>query len=184
MKLTRRTPLRDVALAVGGALAGHGIRAVLTGGACASLHSEGSYLSEDLDFVLSGRVLPADLDRAMAAVGFTRQANRYVHPRSPFWVEFPRGPLAVGADLEIDPVWLEATDGRTLALSPTDSCRDRLAAFFHWSDRQSLAVAVEIAARNEIDLDRVRRWSAQEGHRDRFEEFLGEVARRNSSDFP
>lgn len=51
MTITARTSLRGVALAVGRALAERGIRAVLTGGACASLHSGGRYLSDDLERV-------------------------------------------------------------------------------------------------------------------------------------
>ncbi len=181
MKITARTPLRGVAVAVGRALAEHGIRAILTGGACASLHSAGSYLSADIDFILEGRIEVAELDAAMAATGFVRQANRYLHPQSPFWVEFPRGPLAVGADLDITPRPLDDSDPSTLALTPTDSCRDRLAAFFHWNDRQSLEVAILIAVRNEIDLDIVRRWSIGEGHRARYEEFLRELSRQRSA---
>jgi hypothetical protein len=135
-----------------------------------------------VDFVLEGRVTASSLDAAMATVGFARRGNRYVHPESPFWVEFPRGPLAVGTDLDVRPVPLRSAKSATRALSPTDSCRDRLAAFFHWSDRQSLAVAVEIAVRNDVDLARIRRWSATEGHASRFEEFERELARRRGSD--
>ncbi len=178
MKIAARTPLRGVALAVGHALAEHGIRAVLTGGACASLHAAGRYLSDDLDFVLEGRVALAELDRAMASIGFGREANRYLHPRSDFWVEFPRGPLAVGADLDVTTVEWKGRAGSALALSATDSCRDRLAAYFHWNDRQSLDVAVAIASRNDVDLERIRRWSAGEGHAARFEEFRRELSRR------
>ena len=130
--------------------------------------------------MLTGRVARADLDRAMASVGFAREGNRYVHPGSDFWVEFPRGPLAVGADLDVEVIEWRARAGRALALSPTDSCRDRLAAFFHWNDRQCLEVAVAIASRHEIDLDRIRRWSAGEGHAARFGEFRRELARRRA----
>lgn len=42
--------------------------------------------------------------------------------------------------------------GRTLALSPTDACRDRLAAFYHWSDRGGLAAAVAIAQRHRVNM--------------------------------
>ena len=180
MKINRRTSLRAVALAVGRALADHGIRAVLTGGACASIHSDGSYISEDIDFVLEGRVRPADLDEAMSGLGYVRETNRYVHPHSRFWVEFPRGPLGVGSDLKITPVRLGSGEA-VLALSATDSCRDRLAGFYHWNDRQSLEVAVKIAARNDVDLSRIRRWSVSEGHEARFEEFERRLARRSST---
>jgi hypothetical protein len=56
VKLTARSSLTTVALAVGGVLRRHGITAVLTGGACASLHTGGSYLSKDADFVVRGAV--------------------------------------------------------------------------------------------------------------------------------
>lgn len=174
MRITANTALETLALAVGEALAGHGIRAVLTGGACAGIYSGGFYSSQDVDFVLEGHVALSSLDAAMASLGFSRRGNRYLHSESPIWVEFPRGPLSIGADLEIRPVPLRP-GSTTLALSPTDSCRDRLAAFFHWTDRQSLAVAVEIALRNDVDLARIRRWSEAEGHSRRFEEFEREL---------
>jgi hypothetical protein len=60
-------------------------------------------------------------------------------------------------------------------LSATDSCRDRLAAFYHWGDRQSLTVAAWIAARNRVNLPTLRRWSAAEGMVERFRDFLAEI---------
>lgn len=181
MKITASTPLEKVAVAVGEALASHGIRAVLTGGTCAGIYSGGLFSSQDVDFVLAGHVDLTRLDDAMATLEFARKGNRYVHPRSPFWVEFPRGPLGVGTDLDVRPVPLRSSRRTTLALSPTDSCRNRLAAFFHWSDRQSLAVAVEIAHRHDVDLARIRRWSRVEGHAVRFAEFERELERRKHS---
>ncbi|HSM13054.1 MAG TPA: hypothetical protein VLA66_03235 [Thermoanaerobaculia bacterium] len=170
-----------MAVAVGEALASHGIRAVLTGGACAGIYSRGLFSSQDVDFVLEGRVDLSHLDAVMASLGFAREGDRYVHPESTIWVEFPRGPLGVGTDLAIHPVPLRSAGRTTLALSATDSCRDRLAAFYHWSDRQSLAAAVEIAHLNEVDLTRIRRWSQAEGHAARCEEFERELERRKRS---
>ncbi len=181
MKITARTTLETVAVAVGATLAASGIRAVLTGGACAGIYSGGVFSSQDVDFVLEGRVTLSSLDAAMASLGFTRSGNRYVHPESPYWVEFPRGPLGIGADLDVRPVPLRS-DRKVLALSPTDSCRDRLVAFFHWSDRQSLAVAVEIALRHDVDLARIRRWSKGEGHVERCADFERELERRKRGD--
>jgi len=68
--------------------------------------------------------------------------------------------------------------GQALTLSATDSCRDRLAAFYHWNDRQSLDVAVQVASRSRVDLALIRRWSAREGFGDRFAEFTAELRRR------
>ncbi len=175
MSITARSSLSSVAVQVGDALRRHGIRAVLTGGACASLHSGGAYYSVDMDFILLGHVTQAALDAAMGSVGFRRKADRYLHPRTRFYVEFPRGPLAIAGDYLIRPVEHRLRRARVLALSPTDSCRDRLAAFYHWNDRQSLTVAVSIALRNRVNLVAVRRWSITEGMGNRFDEFLAEL---------
>ena len=177
MRLGARASLADVAVSVGDALRRAGIRAVLTGGACAHLYSGGAYLSRDADFVLGGPCRREDLDRALATVGFKRHRDRYVHSVVRFFVEFPRGPLGIGEDVRIRPVWKTRRAARTLALSATDACRDRLAAFYHWNDRQSLAAAVAIAVRNRIAYGKVREWSRREGHLDGYSAFLEDLRR-------
>lgn len=177
MRLTRRSTLADVAVAVGSALRRSGIRAVLTGGACADLYAEGASASFDADFILAGPVDGEDLDRALALLGFVRNGDRYVHTRLPFHVEFPAGPLGIGQDSRITPV-LHARHGeRTLALSPTDACRDRLAGFYFWNDRQSLAAAVAIARRRRVSFAKIRAWSRAEGQTRGYEAFLLELKR-------
>ncbi len=177
MKIRASSSLPVVAVAVGDALRRAGIQAVLTGGACASVHTAGAYSSVDADFVLIGEVTRHDLDQALAGLGFRRSGDRYIHPETEFYVEFPRGPLAIGADDRIRPVEYAAGPRRCLALSATDSCRDRLAAFFHWKDRQSLGVAVSIALAHRLDWRLIRRWSQTEGFSARYEEFLAELRR-------
>jgi hypothetical protein len=61
--------------------------------------------------------------------------------------------------------------GRLRLLSPTDCVKDRLAAFFHWNDRQAFEQAVLVAKAQNIDLDDVRRWSTTEGHEEEFHAF-------------
>lgn len=151
MTITRRSSLAAVAATVGEALREAGIDAVLTGGACATIHSGGAYQSQDLDFVVRTPVERTVLDAAMRSVGFERDGNRYVHPRTSFFVEFPPGPLGIGDDLEVTPVAIAIGKGSVLGLSPTDACRDRLAA--------------------------INRWSRREGHLAEFEEFRQELAR-------
>lgn len=172
MKLTARSTLVEVAARVASVLAAAKIRAVLTGGACASLYSRGEYQSFDLDFILQSVVSAERLDSVMKSIGFRRDGNRYVHPRAPFFIEFPAGPLGIGADIDIRPVVYRVRGVRLRALSATDSCRDRLAAFYHWNDRQSLKAAVGIARRRRVNLDTIRRWSEREGESDRYGGFL------------
>ena len=58
MKLTSRSSLAEVVACVAQALARAKIRAVLTGGACATIYSKGEYQSSDLDFVLQSAITP------------------------------------------------------------------------------------------------------------------------------
>lgn len=153
------------------ALARAGLRAVLTGGGCATIYSGGEYQSDDLDLILQSTPTQKSLDRAMALAGFQREVDRYTHPKSRFFVEFVRGPLSIGRDVQITPVELEIGDARIAALSPTDSCRDRLAAFYFWNDRQSLDAAVAIAKKQRVDRESIRKWSVAEGASSGFEEF-------------
>lgn len=177
MTLTRRSTLAEVAAAVSDALRRADLTAVLTGGACATFYSDGAYQSHDLDFILQGGSgTRRTLDDAMASIGFVRNADRYVHPATHYFVEFPRGPLAIGDDFNIKPVTLALGTGSTTALSATDACRDRLSAFYHWSDRQSLEVAVAIANRRPINLASIRRWSEKEGFLDKFGEFRRQLS--------
>ncbi len=164
-------------MAVASALEKAGLRAVLSGGGCASIYTSGSYQSVDLDFVLQGPGSPAQLDKAMESVGFTRSADQYFHPQARYYVEFPPGPLGIGSDYRIEPREIRIPAGRMLLLSPTDSCRDRLAGFYFWNDRQGLDVAVRIAARHRVDLEKIRSWSEHERALSRFEIFLEELER-------
>ncbi|MGI8785690.1 MAG: hypothetical protein ACR2L2_18815 [Acidobacteriota bacterium] len=175
MKLNRNSGIVDVVAAVAGALKDGGIEAVLTGGACASIYSKGRYTSHDVDFIIINDVTASQLDNAMAVVGFRRSGNQYVHSRTRFYVEFPKGPLAIGHDYLIRPSRLQIRRKTLAALSPTDSCRDRLAAFYFWSDRQSLQAAVSIARSHRLNFAKVRHWSTEEGFLGKYEEFLSEL---------
>jgi hypothetical protein len=181
VKLGARSSLADVAVAVGDALRRAEIRAVLTGGACASLYAGGAYASIDADFVIAGKCGQSTLDEALAPLGFTRHRDRYVHKRLRYFVEFRSGPLGIGEDFRIRPVWRRRKSARTLALSATDACRDRLAAFYHWSDRQSLATAVAIARRNRVSMAKIRRWSQNEGNLSGYRTFVAELAAARKS---
>ncbi len=180
MKLTSHSTLRNVAVIVAQGLKNAGIEAVLTGGACATIYSEGEFQSNDLDFILGGAVTRAQLDDAMRAIGFRRKTDHYVHPRTAFFVEFPRGALSIGRDSSIRPVDLKIGKARVTALSATDSCRDRLAAYFFWDDLSGLTAALAIARHQRVSLIAIKRWSEMEGHRDKFRVFQKELQARDT----
>jgi hypothetical protein len=178
--ITASSTLQEVALTVAAVLSKHRIRAVLTGGACVSIYADGLYVSKDADLVIQS-VFPGlqrRLDEALASLGFARDRDRYVHDLTPFFVEFLPGPLSIGSDLRITPVEVKVGAATALLLSPTDSCRDRLASFYFWGDRQALEFAVVIARRHHVDFRAIRRWSKNEGALQQYEEFRREVGPR------
>jgi hypothetical protein len=156
-----------------------GIRAVLTGGACAAIYTAGGYQSEDVDFVLQSAPSQAELDQAMASIGFRRRGDQYFHRKTRFFVEFPAGPLGIGRDISVRAVKrrIGVAGPAIRLLSATDSCRDRLAAFYHWDDPPSLDAAVQLALRNRVDMKKIRAWSVGEGALQRFAEFRRELTR-------
>jgi hypothetical protein len=170
--ISEKSSLTEVAFAVCTALHHRGFVVVLTGGSAATFYAPRAYQSKDLDFVIT---LRGDAgDETLTSLGYRRKGDYYVHPESPFPLEFPPGPLAIGDDLVKE--WSTVKKGKRLlyVLSPTDSCRDRLASFLFWNDFNGLeqALAVFRAQRTKIDLDVIQAWCAREKQREKFEAFL------------
>ena len=146
---------------------------MLTGGGAATCYAPHAIQSFDLDFVLevySERGAPG---RVLEELGYELIGQDYRHSASSFQLEFPRGPLAIGHE-RIHAWDTIHEEGHVLhVITPTDSCRDRLAAFYHFSDRSALdqACAVFRAQIQRVDLEVVRRWSEAEGQLERFEQF-------------
>lgn len=148
-----------------------GVEVVLSGGACVSIYTRNKYFSFDLDFVLLSFVPRKVLREAMAGIGFAEDGRHFRHPDTPYIVEFLSPPLSVGEEA-VGKIRRIVRSGKVLRLlSPTDCVKDRLAAFFHWNDRQSLEQAVLVARSNRVDLGEVRRWSIGEGMEAKFDEY-------------
>ncbi len=172
MTIKADTSLREVAFMVCTALDRVGITAVLTGGSAASIWAPEAVQSHDCDFVVAFGSAKSAPGTVMYNLGFTQKGGTYFHSRNPIAVEFPPGPLSVGAE-QIER-WETLVEGRNTlhVLSPTDSCRDRLAGFYHWHDYASLDQALAIANKHEVNLRVIRQWSLQEGAEAGYREFL------------
>ena len=175
--INSETSLREIAFLVCTALEEAGTRVVLTGGSAAEIWAALEYQSGDLDFIV--QFSAEDGARPLRQLGFFEKSGSYEHPNSDLILEFPVGPLSVGDDLIQD--WDTLTeDGRILhVLTPTDSCRDRLAGYLFWSDLGSLQEAVSVARcqPRRVDLAKIEDWCSREGHLERFHDFklaLGE----------
>lgn len=150
-------------------LAKVGIPVVLSGGAVVSIYSDAGYVSKDLDLVDIYFHQFKRIREAMTLFGFTEQGRYFKHPESEFFVEFPPGPLSVGAEPIREIVNINYPTGILTLISPTECIKDRLAAYYHWNDQQCLEQAILVAAHQDIDLVEVRRWSTQEGKLVEFE---------------
>lgn len=176
MTINAETPLFEVATAVCTALDRVGVIAVLTGGSAATFYAPDAYQSADIDFVavrFTTTRSRAAVDTQLGAIGFRLDKDCYRHPESPYPIEFPPGPLAVGREFITSWRTVHTPEGILHVLHPTDSVKDRLAAFLHWNDRSGLsqALAVARACPHEIDLANIEAWAQEENGKTKFEEF-------------
>ena len=145
------------------------INVVLSGGSCVSIYSAEKYVSMDLDFVNAGFAKRDAITAAMAALGFSEENRYFRHRDAELLVEFPPGPLGVGAEpvKQIDEI--TADTGVVRIISPTDCVKDRLTWYYHDNDAECLEQAVLVAACNEVDLEEIGRWSGIEGQQEAFD---------------
>ncbi len=183
MGINRRSTIRTVAAQVSQALFDAGITAVLTGGGAVSVYSANKYQSYDIDFVTAAS--RRELSVAMADLGFSQGSGRHFeHPSTKLIVEFVAWPVTVGDEVVRKWANVRTPAGTLQILTPTQCIKDRLAAFFHWRDTQSLEQALMVGTANRISLTELARWSLAEGHADDYAEFrrrLEKIRRKRSS---
>jgi hypothetical protein len=146
-----------------------GIEVILSGGAAVAIHSSNKYVSKDLDLINVYGVNRRKIRDAMTALGFYEAGRYFRHADSQFFVEFPPGPLSIGEEPVKQIVEKKLSTGILKVISPTDCVKDRLAAYYHWGDQQSLLQAILVAQRNKINITEIRRWSLVEGKLPEFE---------------
>jgi hypothetical protein len=147
------------------------IDAVLVGGACVSIYTKNKYVSYDLDFVSYAAL--KDITAVLADLGFKRESSRhFVRKECPYFIEFVAPPLSIGSERVKQEEKIKTRFGSITLLTPTDSVKDRLAAYYHWNDPQALEQAVMISKAQKVDLKDIKRWSVAEGHEEKYETFL------------
>ncbi len=164
--------LEDFAIVISDYLMKNGIEVVLSGGACVTIYTKNKFMSYDLDFVLISSDKQKEVKQMLAEIGFYEENRYFKHSDTEFFIDFISPPLSVGQEpvKEISEI---KKGGRVLRLlSPADCAKDRLAAYYHWNDRQSLEQAVFVCKAVEVDLKEVKRWSINEGMSDKYEKFI------------
>lgn len=173
MKSIKEMSMEELAAFVCEALEKESIETVLSGGCCVELYSKGRYTSDDIDLIDRFNGGHRKIKEVMYKLGFVeyKMKRYFVHKDTSLFIEFPRGPLGVG-DAPVKEVATRIMETGTLKLlTPTDCIKDRLAAYYHWDDKQSLDQAIWVAEENKYDKKAIQKWSENEGMLDKYEHF-------------
>jgi len=175
MKSIKDMSMEELAGYVCSQLEKEGIKTVLSGGSCVEIYSQGKYTSDDIDLIDRFNGGHTKIKNVMLALGFKEHNRYFVHKDTKLFIEFPKGPLGVGDAPVKDIASREHDTGILRLLTPVDCIKDRLAAYYHWDDMQSLEQAVWVAEQNEFDMLSVEKWSMDENKLKKFEIFRKEV---------
>jgi hypothetical protein len=146
-KPLKNITLKNLAALVCKHLKKHKIDVVLTGGACVSIFSNNKYQSLDLDFVTAAvEYKQKEILSAMQEIGFKKADEGFFSCSDcPYIIEFIQPPLSIGREPVKKIKNLKTRYGMIRLLNPTDCVKDRLAAYYHWDDLQSLEQAKMVA---------------------------------------
>lgn len=177
-----RTSIIELAAIVAKHLRQHDIEVVLVGGLAVEIYSENLYLTKDIDMVNTNYKKPEDVHLAMAELGFYKDGRVYVNKTTDITIEFPPGPLSVGDELIKHTEVVEVGNSSIPILGIKDVVKDRLAAYFHWRDNQSLIQAMALLIKHKIELNEFEEFCSREFNQDvfaRIETFYQQADKRN-----
>ena len=164
--------IRDLAIVISDYLRRNGIETLLTGGACVVIYTNTKYMSYDLDFVLVSSEKQKEVGKLLRKIGFYEEDRYFKHTDSEYFIDFVSPPASLGSKPVKSISEIKKRGRKLKLLSPTDCVKDRLAAFYHWKDRQALEQAVMVCRSQRVDLEEVKRWSRNEGMAAEFKIFL------------
>ena len=172
MKLLKEMNLQEVGGYICSALQDVKIDVVLSGGSCVEIYSNSTYTSHDLDFINRYNESKKSIKNVMLSLGFIQENRYFIHDDVEYLIEFPPGPLGVG-DSPVDEIsQIKTETGVLRLLTVTDCIKDRLAAYYHWDDEQSLQQAIWVANKNKYDLDSIKKWSKSENMNNKYLKFI------------
>lgn len=159
----KTTSITELAAIVAEHLQRRNIEVVLVGGLAVEIYTENRYLTQDIDLVNTNYQSSKLLNNAMAELGFFKQGRVYVNATTEIVVEFPAAPLSVGDEIIIGISHIQVADKNLPILTVTDVIKDRLSAYLHWQDRQSLIQAVAMMRRHKQTPKDFHAFLTQEG---------------------
>lgn len=179
MKEFRSMTIEGIAAFVSDYLEQKGHRCILSGGACVTIYTKNRYPSFDLDFIPFTHVDRKKLAEDLREIGFQEKGRCFHHPDTSYYLDFPSPPPALGEE-PVKSINVAEYGNHTLRmLTPTDSVKDRLCAFYHWDDQQSLEQAIMVAHDQAIDIKEIMRWSKRENQMKKFKIFVKRIRIRD-----
>ena len=148
------------------------IKTTLSGGFCVEIYSFGEYTSMDIDLIDQSIFKHNEIKKKMKELGFCEEGKHFRHPDTRYTVEFPASPLAIGSELVKEIAEIQTEYGVLRLITPTDSVKDRLIAYYAWNDDRSLEQAILVAINNNIDIVNIKLWSEKEQELEKYEHFL------------
>lgn len=164
-----KTSIVDLAAMLAKHLQHHGVEVVLVGGLAVEIYTENLYLTKDIDMVNTNYKKPSYLNKVMGEFGFSKHGRVYINETTNITVEFPSGPLAVGNNLITNTTVAKTKQGEIPILHVRDVVIDRLAAFIHWQDRQSLVQAVGVMLKHNLEPKYFKEFLGAEGDSSHYE---------------
>jgi hypothetical protein len=158
-----KTSIVELATIVADHLQQHGIDVVLVGGLAVEIYTENLYLTKDIDMVNTNYKNPQELRNAMSKLGFQKKGRVFVNPTTDITIEFPSGPLSVGDESVVKTTMAKVAMGKIPILEVSDVIKDRLAAYIHWRDRQSLVQALAILLKYPTNRTKLKPFCDREG---------------------
>jgi hypothetical protein len=160
--------MEQLASTIAAHLKAHDIDVVLVGGLAVALYTDNRYLTSDIDMVDVSHQDPAHLQAVMAELGFDKEGRIYTHNSTDIVVEFPAAPLAVGDELISETTTMKGPWGNIPILYAVDVVKDRLAAYIHWQDQQSLVQALCIMLCHGIAPNAIKLFCKNKGMVDQY----------------
>ena len=145
-----KTGIVELAAIVAEHLEQQGIEVVLVGGLAVEIYTHNWYLTKDIDMVNTNYSPPKALSSALQELGFHKSGRIYINDSTDITLEFPSGPLAVGDTLISKDGITRVGNGSIPVIKVEYVVKDRLSAYIHWKDRQSLIQALAIILTHEL----------------------------------
>jgi len=137
----RKCSLLEVAAQASAHLERAGIKVAVVGGSAVTAYAPDVYTSKDIDFAAITGTNRREFSSAVAPLGFKLEGRDFVHPETSYTLDLVADTPYVDRRPITDFQTLRTKFGPVRVYKFEDAIADRIAAFLHWGDSQSLDVA-------------------------------------------